>query len=71
MQILSWHPRIVVFPNFIDKARAQHIIKLASNRMQPSDLSYRPNEKRDPKQQIRTSSGVFLNRYEVWTSKRC
>jgi hypothetical protein len=58
---LSWHPRIVVFPNFIDKARAQHIIKLASSRMEPSTLSYRPNEQADPKQQIRTSTGVFLN----------
>jgi hypothetical protein len=64
LQILSWHPRIVVFPNFIDKARAQHIITLASNRMRPSDLSYRPNEQRNPNQQIRTSTGVFLNRYD-------
>lgn len=63
-QILSWYPRIVVFPNFVDRERAQHIIKLASSRMQPSDLSYRPNEKRDPKQQIRTSTGVFLNSFE-------
>jgi prolyl 4-hydroxylase len=60
-QILSWHPRIVVFPNFIDRARAQHIIQLASSRMQPSTLSYRPNEEANPNQQIRTSTGVFLN----------
>lgn len=62
MQILSWYPRILVYPNFIDRERAQHIIKLATSRMKPSDLSWRPSEKRDDNQQIRTSSGVFLSR---------
>lgn len=40
-QILSWYPRIVVFPGFIDKARSEHIVKLASKYMHPSGLAYR------------------------------
>ena len=40
-QILSWYPRIVVFPGFIDKARAEHIVKLAGKFMYPSGLAYR------------------------------
>lgn len=43
-QILSWYPRIVLFPNFLDKARCEHVIKLAKARMKPSDLAYRPGE---------------------------
>ena len=40
-QILSWYPRIVVYPNFIDAQRAQHIITLAKARLSSSDLAYR------------------------------
>lgn len=40
-QILSWYPRIVVFPGFVDKARCEHIVALAKRRMHPSGLAYR------------------------------
>jgi prolyl 4-hydroxylase len=40
-QILSWYPRIVVFPGFLDKARAEHVVALASKYMYPSGLAYR------------------------------
>ncbi|GLI68633.1 hypothetical protein VaNZ11_013003 [Volvox africanus] len=59
-QILSWYPRIVVFPGFIDKPRAEYIVKLASKFMYPSGLAYRPGESVDPSQQTRTSTGTFL-----------
>ncbi|GIL90887.1 hypothetical protein Vretimale_17146 [Volvox reticuliferus] len=59
-QILSWYPRIVVFPGFIDKSRAEYIVKLASKFMYPSGLAYRPGEAVDPTQQTRTSTGTFL-----------
>lgn len=40
-QILSWYPRLVVFPGFIDKARADHIIAIATKLLYPSGLAYR------------------------------
>lgn len=40
-QILTWYPRVVVFPGFIDEPRAKHIISLASKYMYPSGLAYR------------------------------
>lgn len=60
-QILSWAPRIVVFPAFVDKARCEHIIKLANSLLYPSGLAYGPGEKVDPEQQTRTSKGTFLS----------
>ncbi|KAG2446239.1 hypothetical protein HXX76_000831 [Chlamydomonas incerta] len=60
-QILSWYPRIVVFPGFIDKARAEHIVKLAGKFMYPSGLAYRPGEQVENSQQTRTSTGTFLS----------
>jgi len=60
-QILSWAPRIVVYPAFIDKARCDHIIDMASKLLYPSGLAYRPGEAGDSKQQTRTSQGTFLS----------
>ncbi|KAG2442630.1 hypothetical protein HXX76_002715 [Chlamydomonas incerta] len=59
-QILSLYPRIKVFPNFVDKARREEIIALASKFMYPSGLAYRPGEKVESEQQVRTSKGTFL-----------
>jgi prolyl 4-hydroxylase len=61
-QILSWHPRIVVFPGFIDAPRRARVRELASARMEASSLAWRPTEKADPNQQTRTSKGAFLSR---------
>lgn len=59
-QILSWYPRIVLYPNFIDRGRAAKVIKRAQAAMYPSGLAYRPGEKADSQQQVRTSTGTFL-----------
>lgn len=40
-QILSWYPRIVVFPGFVDKARCDHVIAMAKKALAPSGLAYR------------------------------
>ena len=61
LQILSWYPRLVVFPSFVDKARCEHIIKLASQHLYPSGLAYKPGEAGDPEQETRTSHGTFLS----------
>ncbi|KAJ9525337.1 hypothetical protein QJQ45_003294 [Haematococcus lacustris] len=58
--ILSWFPRIVVYPAFVDKARCETIIKVATQRMYPSGLAYRPGEHVEGEQQTRTSKGTFL-----------
>jgi prolyl 4-hydroxylase len=63
-QILSWQPRIVLFPNFIDAERRRHIVELASGRLEHSSLAWRPSEKADPKQSVRTSKGAFLSRHD-------
>lgn len=59
-QILSWYPRIVVFPGFIDKARCDHVIDLANQRLFPSGLAYRAGEHVTSEQEVRTSKGTFL-----------
>lgn len=60
-QILSWYPRVVVYPNFVSPEQCKHIIALAESRMRPSDLAYRPSDQPDANQQIRTSTGTFLS----------
>jgi hypothetical protein len=49
-QILSWHPRIVVYPNFVDAARCDHIIGMARRKLKSSDLAWRPDETADAAQ---------------------
>ena len=44
-QILSWAPRIVLYPAFVDAARCDHIIALATKYLYPSGLAYAPGEK--------------------------
>lgn len=61
--MLSWYPRIVYFPRFLNNSLARHIIKLAEPRLQPSRLgvgSVPLGEAGD----IRTSEGVFLDSSE-------
>lgn len=41
MQLLSWHPRAYLFPKFIDRDMAQHVIDLASSRLAPSGGYFR------------------------------
>jgi hypothetical protein len=38
MQVLSWYPRIVLFPAFADNATVAQIIALAKPLLQPSEL---------------------------------
>jgi len=60
-QVLSWFPRIVVYPGFVDRARCEHVVKISKAIMYPSGLAYRPGENSDPNQQTRTSTGTFLS----------
>lgn len=69
VQILSWYPRIVVYPNFIDRARAARVIKHAQAAMYPSGLAYRPGEKGDAQQQVRTSRGEERRQRWQWQGR--
>ena len=51
----------MVFPAFIDKARCDHVIAMASKSIFPSGLAYAPGEKASAEQQTRTSKGTFLS----------
>lgn len=59
-QVLSWEPRAVFFPNFLDAARCQHIIDIASKRLAPSSLALRKGDTAANTADVRTSQGTFL-----------
>lgn len=43
-QILSWYPRAVLYPNFMDKAKCDHVIALAEKRLAPSGLALKKGD---------------------------
>lgn len=59
-QILSWYPRVLVYPSFIDNERSDYIISMAKKRLRPSGLVLREGETVEGTKNIRTSSGTFL-----------
>lgn len=60
-QVLSWHPRALLYPNFADRARCEQIISLAKRSLAPSGLALRQGETTEATKDIRTSSGTFLS----------
>ena len=60
--MLSWNPRAVYFPNFLDAARCKHVVDLASKRLAPSSLALRAGDTVSNTADIRTSQGTFLTR---------
>eukprot|EP00775_Hariotina_reticulata_P009484 gene9484-9648_t len=64
-QVLSWYPRIVLFPRFLSDKQAEHIIQLAQPKLEPSLLGTGDKPAGGTgRSNIRTSSGVFLDRTE-------
>lgn len=61
-QILSWHPKAVLFPNFMTPKECDAIIKIAEEGLQRSQLSLRHGETAEQTANIRTSDGVFVGR---------
>lgn len=49
-QVLSLHPRIVVYPEFIDNATASVFMDLADSRLTKSELALPKGETKDSKQ---------------------
>ncbi|KAI7843720.1 hypothetical protein COHA_002618 [Chlorella ohadii] len=64
MQLLSLLPRAYLMPKFLDKARCQHVIDMASKRLAPSGLAFKKGDTEDSTRDVRTSSGTFLSRGE-------
>uniref|UniRef100_A0A061R8P5 procollagen-proline 4-dioxygenase n=1 Tax=Tetraselmis sp. GSL018 TaxID=582737 RepID=A0A061R8P5_9CHLO len=61
-QVLSWYPRIVLFPNFLDHDKCDHVVEIGKSRLGPSGLVLRQGETEEGTRDIRTSSGTFLSR---------
>jgi hypothetical protein len=53
-QVLSWLPRIVLFPKFLDAAKCDHVIEIGKRRLGPSGLVLRKGEKSEAMTDIRT-----------------
>ena len=62
MQLLSWHPRSYLFPKFIDRSMAEHVIELATKRLAPSSLALRSGDTLESTREVRTSQGTFVSR---------
>jgi len=58
--VLSWNPRAVFFPSFLDEARCKRIVDLAAARLAPSSLALRAGDTASNTADIRTSQGTFL-----------
>lgn len=44
MQVLSWRPRALYFPNFASAEQCQSVIAMAKKRLKPSQLALRQGE---------------------------
>lgn len=60
LQVLSFYPRIVVYPNFIDPQRAEAIKRAAEGRLARSVVQLRKTDNAQEQSGVRTSSGTFL-----------
>ena len=52
---LCARPRMILYPGFLDKARCEHVIKMAKARLRPSSLALR---KTDTADKIRCAPGA-------------
>lgn len=63
-QVLSWYPRIILYPGFIDPERCAHFVKIAKARLAPSGLALRKTEGPQETENVRTSQGTFMSRHD-------
>ncbi|KAK9812646.1 hypothetical protein WJX72_001216 [[Myrmecia] bisecta] len=63
-QMLSWYPRAYLFPGFMDRNKAEHVVNLAKARLAPSVLALRKEDTETTTRDVRTSSGTFIARNE-------
>ncbi|CAK8539658.1 unnamed protein product [Lathyrus sativus] len=60
-QILSWSPRLLYFPNFASAKQCEIIVEIAKVGLTPSQVLLHEGQTEENTQEIRTSSGVFIN----------
>ena len=53
-QVLSWYPRIVLFPKFLDYDKCDHVIEIGKSKMHQSGLVLRKGETTEGTKDIRT-----------------
>ncbi|KAL0356904.1 UNVERIFIED_CONTAM: putative prolyl 4-hydroxylase 9 [Sesamum calycinum] len=64
LQVLSWRPRAVYFPNFASAEQCQSVIEMAKSKLKPSALALRKGETAESTKGTRTSSGAFISASE-------
>lgn len=60
-QVISWFPRIYLFPRFLSGEECDHIMGIARNRMARSQLFFKPGDNPTEFTDTRTSDGTFLS----------
>lgn len=58
---LSWHPRAFLYNGFLSEKECEHLINLARDKLEVSMVADNESGK-STKSEVRTSSGMFLNR---------
>lgn len=53
-QVLSWYPRIVLFPKFLDHDKCDHVVEIGKKKLHGSSLSLRKGETVEGTRDIRT-----------------
>lgn len=61
VQVLSEHPRVYLFPHFLDAESADSLVQVAEHRLTPSSLALKPGETVENTKEVRTSSGTFMD----------
>ncbi|URD94975.1 P4Hc [Musa troglodytarum] len=64
VQVLSWKPRALYFPNFATAEQCQTVVQKAKSKLRPSTLALRKGETEENTKGIRTSSGTFISASE-------
>ncbi|CAN0906630.1 Probable prolyl 4-hydroxylase 9 [Linum grandiflorum] len=64
VEILSWRPRVLYFPNFATPDQCNSIIEITKPKLGPSLLALREGESAESTKGTRTSSGSFVTASE-------
>lgn len=63
-QVLSWYPRMLLFPKFLSDEQCDRLVEVAEARLAPSALALRTGDTAEGTRNIRTSQGTFMSHTE-------
>lgn len=63
-QVLSFYPRMYLFPKFVPDELCDQLVAEASTRLAPSALALRKGDTEEGTRNIRTSQGTFMARHD-------